>query len=158
MAGQSNEMRFLTELLTESFHAKAWHGPNLRGSVRGLSARQASRRPGRNRHNIWEIAVHCTYWKYIVRRRIMGEKKGAFYLKGSNWFTVGRSEREWKRDVTMLQSHHKLLMEAVRSIKPSDLYKTPRGSTVNNAAILRGIASHDVYHAGQIQLIKRFIR
>ena len=158
MPKQSKEMRLLTELLTESFSAKAWHGPNLRGSIRGLSARQASRRPGRNRHNIWEIVVHCAYWKYIVRRRIMGEKKGAFYIPGSNWFKVGMTEKDWKRDVAMLDTCHRRLMQAIRFIKPADLYRTPRGSKVNNATILRGIASHDVYHAGQIQLIKRFVR
>ena len=158
MTEKSREMRLLIELLTESFQSKAWHGPNLRGSVRGLNGRQASRRPGARRHNIWEIVVHCTYWKYIVRRRIMGEKKGSFHIKGSNWFAVGKGEREWKRDLAMLQSYHDSLMKAVRTIKSADLYRTPRGSTVNTAAILRGIASHDVYHAGQIQLIKRMLR
>ena len=88
----------------------------------------------------------------------MGEKKGSFHIKGSNWFAVGKGEREWKRDLAMLQSYHDSLMKAVRTIKSADLYRTPRGSTVNTAAILRGIASHDVYHAGQIQLIKRMLR
>lgn len=158
MAQRSGEVRLLTDLLTESFVSKAWHGPNLMGSIRGLSARQALHRPEKDRHNIWEIVVHCAYWKYIVRRRVMREEKGSFYLKGSNWFAVGKTEKEWKRDVAMLKKYHLLLMEAVRSIKPSDLHKTPGGSTVNTAAVLRGIASHDVYHAGQIQLIKRFVR
>ena len=157
MKRQSPETRLLTDLLTESFRSKAWHGPNLRGSLRGLTARRASRRPGKNRHSIWEIAVHCTYWKYIVLRRITGEKKGSFYLKGSNWFSVGEGEGQWRRDLSMLQTYHERLMQAVRSMKPSDLHKTPRGSTVSTDAILRGIASHDVYHAGQIQLIKRLV-
>jgi uncharacterized damage-inducible protein DinB len=158
MIRQSSEIRLLTELLTESFQSKAWHGPNLRGSLRGLTAGQPSRRPGSRRHSIWEIAVHCAYWKYIVLRRITGEKRGSFYLKGSNWFSVGKTPGEWKKDVTMLRSYHEGLLEAVRSMKPSDLRRTPKGSTVSTAAILRGIASHDVYHAGQIQLIKRLIR
>jgi len=152
MTRQSGEMRLLTDLLTESFHARAWHGTNLRGSFRGLSAQEAIRRPGPGRHNVWEIVVHCAYWKYIVRRRIMGGKKGSFYIKGSNWFSVGKSEREWHRDVATLQTCHQRLMEAVRSMRPDDLYRTPQGSKVSNAAILRGIASHDLYHAGQIQL------
>lgn len=158
MTEQTREMRLLLELLDESYKSKAWHGANLRGSIRGLSAREASRQPAPRRHSIWEIVVHCAYWKYIVHRRIMGEKKGAFYIKGSNWFTVGRSEGEWRKDVAMLQSYHDRLVKAVRTIRPSELYQTPSGSKVDTAAILRGIASHDVYHAGQIQLIKRLIR
>jgi len=154
------EMRLLLELIDESFKRKAWHGPNLRGAIRGLTPRQALRRPGPGRHSIWEIVIHCAYWKYIVRRRILGEKKGSFYLKGSNWFTVQRPPdlRTWRRDVNMLVQYHETLVKAVKGLPPSSLRKTPRGSNVSTAAILRGIASHDVYHAGQIQLIKRLIR
>lgn len=154
------EIRLLLELIDESFIRQAWHGPNLRGAIRGLTPRQAARRPGPGRHSIWEIVIHCAYWKYIVRRRILGEKRGSFYLKGSNWFTAERPAdlRIWRRDVKMLVQYHETLVNAVKSLRPSSLRKTPRGSTVSTAAILRGIASHDVYHAGQIQLIKRLIR
>ncbi|HJS59272.1 MAG TPA: hypothetical protein VKA01_14315 [Vicinamibacteria bacterium] len=54
----------LLGLLDEAFDKKAWHGTNLRGSVRGLDARTAAWRPGPRRHNIWELAVHAAYWKY----------------------------------------------------------------------------------------------
>lgn len=64
------EIDLLLALLDEGFDRKAWHGPNLLGSLRGLSAEQALRRPAPGRHNVWEIAVHCAYWKSIVRRRL----------------------------------------------------------------------------------------
>ena len=60
----------LLGLLDEAFERKSWHGTNLRGSLRGLPAKQAAWRPGPRRHNIWEIAVHAAYWKYAVRRRL----------------------------------------------------------------------------------------
>ena len=147
-------------LIDQSFNKKAWHGPNLRGSVRGLSARQASWRPDPKRHNVWEIVVHCAYWKYIVRRRLLGEKKGSFPLKGSNWFhrPATPSESEWRQDVQLLDACHGKLIEAVKLLKPGDLQRFPRGSNVSNSAILAGIASHDVYHAGQIQLLKRLLQ
>ena len=147
-------------LIDQSFSKKAWHGTNLRGSVRGLSARQASWRPGPKRHNIWEIVVHCAYWKYIVRRRLLGEKKGSFPMKGSNWFhrPTTPSESEWRQDVRLLEACHDRLIDAVKQLKSSDLRQFPRGSKVSNSAILAGIASHDVYHAGQIQLLKRLLQ
>ena len=144
-------------LIDQSFNKKAWHGTNLRGSLRGVTARQASWRPGEGRHNIWEIVVHCAYWKYVVRRRILGEKKGSFPLKGSNWFRrpLTLSEEQWHRDIRLLESCHASMRAAVTRIKPGELAVVPKGSKVSNAAILAGIASHDVYHAGQIQLLKR---
>ncbi|MEX2189288.1 MAG: DinB family protein [Bacteroidota bacterium] len=154
------KLHLLLDLLRESYSEKAWHGPNLRGSIRGISARQAARRPARGRHNIWEIVVHCAYWKYVVRRRTLGEKKGSFPLKGSNWFRrpLEFTDSAWKRDIALLHQCHREMMRALRTLNDASLKRTPSGSKVSNAAIIRGIASHDVYHAGQIQLIKRLIR
>lgn len=156
-SGGSDSIRILLALIAQAYDTKAWHGTNLRGSLRGLSARQAAWRPSPNRHNIWEIVVHCAYWKYIVRRRILGEKKGSFPLKGSNWFrrNAGHSEQEWRNDVALLQSAHKSMCDAIALLNPGDLLLKPRGSNVDNLAIIMGIASHDLYHAGQIQLLKR---
>lgn len=161
-ASRKNTIHSLDALLAfidQSFNRKAWHGTNLRGSVRGLTAHQAGWRPGRNRHSIAEIVVHCAYWKYIVRRRILGEKKGSFPLKGSNWFRRPEqlTEKQWRDDIRLLEQCHASMRKAVSSLKSSELLITPKGSKVNNLAIVMGIASHDLYHAGQIQLLKRLI-
>jgi len=160
MRQSSAAIRSLLKLIDESYSRKAWHGPNLRGSLRGVSAREAARRPARGRHNIWEIAVHCAYWKYVVRRRILNERRGSFPIAGSNWFRRPErlTEEAWRADLRLLERCHSGMVEAVRSLAPSSLGRTPRGSNVSTEAILRGIASHDVYHAGQIQLLKRLVR
>jgi uncharacterized damage-inducible protein DinB len=155
-----SEMNILLQAIEEGYSEKAWHGTNLRGSIRGLTAKEAAKRPGKGRHNIWEVVVHCAYWKYIVRRRILNEKKGSFPLEGSNWFTrpVGTpNENDWRRDIGLLDKIHKEMVDAVKEIKSSDLNRKPGGSKVSNRAIITGIAMHDVYHAGQIQLIKRML-
>ena len=155
----SAQISGLLFLLGQSFNRKAWHGTNLRGSVRGLKAREAAWRPSPEKHNIREIVIHCAYWKYIVRRRILGEKKGSFPIEGSNWFRRSKlSEQAWKDDVGLLDACHQSLMEAISGLSDGELLKTPTGSKVNNLAIITGIASHDVYHAGQIQLLKRLSR
>jgi len=155
--GQSTQVGNLLFLIDQSYNRKAWHGTNLRGSIRGLSAREAAWRPGAGRHSIWEIVVHCAYWKYIVRRRILGEKRGSFPLKGSNWFqrSADLGEQAWREDIKLLESCHRSLLDAVSQLSPGELSRTPAGSKVSNLAIIVGIASHDVYHAGQIQLLKR---
>jgi DinB superfamily len=154
------EIALILRLLDESYEKKAWHGPNLRGSIRGVEPNIAAWRPATARHNIWEHVVHAAYWKYAVRRRILGEKKGSFPLKGSNWFVRpgGITGQAWQADVALLDETHNSLRAAVAALSPKDLCVTPRGSKVGNVAILTGIASHDVYHAGQIQLLKRLAR
>ena len=155
-----SEIHLLLQGIDEGYSKKAWHGPNLRGSIRGLSAKEATRRPGNNRHNVWEIVVHCAYWKYSVRRRITDEKRGSFPLEGSNWFNRPDelTEVAWKRDVRLLDDMHRLLVEAIADLKSSDLKTFPKGSKFDNRSTIFGIAAHDVYHAGQIQLIKRMIK
>lgn len=156
----SPELKLLLQIIDEGYQKKTWHGPNLRGSIRGLTAKQAAWRPNPQRHNIWEIAVHTAYWKYAVWRRITGKKRGSFPLQGSNWFKrpVEMSEAAWKHDVKLLDDMHKLMVKAISELKPTALNTIPKGSKVSNRSIIWGIAAHDVYHAGQIQLLKRLMK
>jgi hypothetical protein len=147
-------------LIDEAYNRAAWHGPNLRGSIRGLTAHEAAWRPKHGRHNIWEIVAHAAYWKYAVRRRLLGEKRASFSLKGSNWFhrPADRSEKAWRADVAMLDTEHRRLSEAVSALQPEVLDRPSRGSRTLVRRLIAGIALHDVYHAGQIQLIKKLLR
>ena len=154
------EIEHLLALLDEAYRGPAWHGPNLRGSIRGLTARQAAWRPKTGRHNIWEIVVHAAYWKYTVTRRLLGEKRGSFFLAGSNWFLrpADRSEKAWRTDIVLLEREHQRLREAVAELQPESLDRPARGSKTLPRRLIAGIALHDVYHAGQIQLLKRLLK
>ena len=83
---RDSETALLLDLLAEAFERKSWHGTNLRGSFRGMTAAEAAWRAGEGRPNAWELALHTAYWKYVVRRKLTGEKRGSFALEGSNWF------------------------------------------------------------------------
>lgn len=154
----SPEISLLLRNIDEAYDKRAWHGPNLCGSFRGLSAKEASWRPGPRRHNIWEIVVHCAYWKYIVRRRILGEKRGSFPIQGSNWFVRPLKGNDWRDDINLLERMHCSMVEAIVGLRLIDLEEIPAGSKVVNRAIISGIAMHDVYHAGQIQILKKLMR
>ncbi len=153
------EIALLLDALDEAFDHKSWHGPNLRGAVRLVSAEEAAWRPGTGRHNIRELVVHCAYWKYAVRRMLTGGKRGSFAMEGSNWFArEGGDAAAWKSEVKLLAEEHRQLREVVSKLRPADLTRKPKGSKYTTAAIVRGIAAHDLYHAGQIQLLKRLQR
>lgn len=151
------EVRQLLEILDAAYDRRSWHGTNLRGSVRGMTARQASWRPAPGRHNISELVVHAAYWKYAALRRLTGAKRGSFPLQGSNWLSRDDppSEQKWRDDVALLDQTHRSLRTAVALLPARALGETPRGGKVSNLALLAGVAAHDLYHAGQIQLLKR---
>jgi len=145
------------QLLDEAFVKRAWHGPNLRGTIRGLTAAEAAWRPGPGRHSVWELVVHAAYWKYAVRRRLTGEKRGSFAYEGSNWFPRpdAGDEAAWKRDVRLLVEEHRKLRAVVASLRDRDLDRPASGHRTLVRVLVRGIAAHDLYHAGQIQVVKR---
>ncbi|HQZ39789.1 MAG TPA: DinB family protein [Vicinamibacterales bacterium] len=150
----------LTTALGEAFDRRSWHGTNPRGSIRGLLPEQASWRPGRGHHSVWELVVHAAYWKYAVRRRLTGEPRGSFPLTGSNFWPRPRTgtAAAWRRDVALLVDQHRLLVSAVRSVPRARWGRRAPGSRFTYAALVRGATAHDLYHAGQIQLIKALAR
>ena len=150
----------LLRLLDEGYDTPTWHGPNLRAAVARVKVEEALRRPGPRRHNIWELTVHAAYWKYTVRRRLLGEKRGSFVLKGSNWFAAPASatEEEWRATLALLAEEHRRLRAAVAKFPAAKLHRRMKASKWTAAQSISGVAMHDIYHAGQIQLVKRFVR
>jgi uncharacterized damage-inducible protein DinB len=159
MRGQRDNPRvgLILRMFDDGYNKTAWHGPNLRGAIRRVDAATAAWRPAAERKSIAEIAVHCAYWKYAAWRRLTGEKRGSFPLKGSNWFAVEAplGEAAWKEHQRLLDRMHASLREAIVSLSDADLAKVTPGARTSNEKLLYGIAMHDVYHAGQIQTLKR---
>jgi hypothetical protein len=147
----SNEALILA-LLDEAYSKKTWHGPNLRQSLKGVSAKQAAWRPAPGCHNIWELMLHAAYWKYGVRRRLDGAKRGGFALKGNNFF--GRPEKgkatdaHWRADRAILENEHQAMLASIRKVLGSR-------NASKHLRMLYGVAFHDIYHAGQIRVLRR---
>lgn len=146
--------QLLLALLEEGYERKTWHGPNLKQSIKGVTAKQAAWRPRPGRHNIWELTLHAAYWKYAVRRKLEGGKRGSFALKGSNFFLrpeKGKlNEPAWKADKALLEREHRAMRAAI-----AKTLRTPQPPKM--LRMMYGVAFHDIYHAGQIRLLRRLI-
>jgi uncharacterized damage-inducible protein DinB len=139
--------------LDEAYEKKSWHGPNVRGALRGVSAEESLQRPARGRHNIWELAAHLAYWKHIVRRRLL-RIRGPVAFPGSNWLAspAVADEAGWRELIQLLGEEQRALREVVAAMTVEDL-RDPK-----KIHLVHGAVSHDLYHTGQIQLVKRLIR
>src|SRR2546426_1112611 len=87
-------INLLLQVYDQAFDHKAWHGTPLWGSLRGLRPQGALWRPGRGRHNIWEVVLHTAYWKYIVRRRLARDATLSFPRAGQLARPAGGDRRE----------------------------------------------------------------
>jgi len=144
----NDDRNLLLRILGEGYERKAWHGPNLRGVLRGLNPNQAFWRPAPERHNIWELMLHCAYWKFVAWRRITGSRGARFPRAGSNFFpTPDPTDAAWRDDLELLDDSHHALRGAVETLSAAAL--------ASNSRTIYGVAMHDVYHAGQIRVLAR---
>lgn len=139
----------LLELLAHGYDKASWHGANLTGALRGVNANEAHRSV-KGRKSIWEQALHAAYWKQRVINKLAGREK--FGRKGSNWPVVPDrpDEQAWKEDQALLDRIHRRLVEVVSDLPLARL--DPR-----TAGMIHGAAFHDIYHAGQIKLLRRLL-
>jgi len=153
----SREIDLLLAALDQAYDHKSWHGTNLKGALRGLSAEEAVLRMAPGRPTIQELVVHLAYWKYTVLRQLRNLPKGSFPLKGSNWFPRENVDAaQWQTDRALLDRMHQELRAAVASLKPGDLDRPSAKAKYLNRDLILGAVAHDLHHGGQIQLIKRF--
>jgi len=147
----------LAHQLDLAFDRRSWHGPNLMGSLRGVTPAEAIWRPQPGRHNINELAVHAAYWKYRVCRLLAAGETPPFGLPGSDFFdrTMQPTKAEWAADITLLRAWHRRLGEFVLSMPTSRLNRPSGSHAFTVAELISGAAAHDQYHAGQIRLIRR---
>jgi hypothetical protein len=155
-----SEITCLLDVVDRAYDRKSWHGTNLRGSIRGVTVAESVWRPAAGRHNIGELVVHAAYWKYAVWRRLADGARGSFPLEGSNFFERSdpNDEAQWKADVALLGRMHRSLRDVIANVSPRALDRRLPGDKVTCRELISGIAAHDLYHAGQIQLIKRMHR
>lgn len=152
-------IELLLEILDQAYNRRGWHGTTLRGALRGVTPAEALWRPGPDRHNVWELAIHAAYWKYAVRRRLAGEAAGSFERKPSNWPDIPDPPdlKAWQRDIVLLDAEHAKLREVVSGLSAADLERRSPKGVWTYAEEIHGVAAHDLYHTGQIQLIKRLM-
>ncbi|HET7379581.1 MAG TPA: DinB family protein [Gaiellales bacterium] len=135
----------------------AWHGgPTPLMALRGVSAAQARWVPARRRHSIWELALHIAYWDYAVRRRLDPDSPRDFPRSPANWPALPdrTDEQAWAADRALLARQHGTLVRVVRRVTPARWNRRLTGRWTTGETIV-GIVAHEVYHTGQIQLVKR---
>lgn len=152
---QDPVLESLLDHLDRAYRGPSWHGTALRGTLRGVTPELALWKPGPDRNSIWSLLLHAAYWKYSVRRRLRRDGRGSFPRGPANFPALPSpaDAGAWKRDLALLADQHRLLREAVAGLDPAGLQRK-QGSWRTIDYVL-GAASHDLYHAGQINLLKR---
>ena len=142
----------LPRLLDEGYGPGAWHGADLKAAIADVPNTTAFWRPGVGRHNIAEIALHHAFCAHSVFGQLTGQAPGPFVIDGSDWFELSGSTLPWETVRATVDATQSRLAGVV-----ADIAANPTSSPLDGPAQLNlvlGVASHAIYHAGQIQLIK----
>jgi hypothetical protein len=144
----------LERVLREGYGPGAWHGADMKEALAGVSPELAFWRPAPERHSIAEIALHHAYCARSVRGRLAGTAPGRFLLEGEDWFTLEKeTSPSWEEILSTVDAEQRRLTEAVEELGSG---RAPRPAPAEVPLdLVLGITCHAVYHAGQVQLIKR---
>jgi hypothetical protein len=143
-----------SRVLSEAWGPGAWHGADLKAAIADVTPAVAIWRPAPGRHNIAEIALHHAFFARSVRAQISGREPEPFVLPGEEWFVVDNEKMlPWAKVQSTLETEQRRLAELIASLEtvtPSSPLAAPERFN-----LVLGIACHAIYHAGQVQLIKR---
>ena len=143
-----------SRILSEAWGPGAWHGADLKAAIADVTPAVAFWRPAPGRHNIAEIALHHAFFARSVRARVSGRAAEPFVLPGEEWFVVdGEKTIPWSKIQATLDAEQQRLAELVASVETVTTGSPLAGTERFNLVL--GIACHAIYHAGQVQLIKR---
>jgi hypothetical protein len=145
----------LARTIEEGYGSGAWHGPDLKAALSDVIPELAFWRPGPGRHNIAEIALHHAYFVRSVRAQLSGKEAEPFVLEGEDWFELSTSgPLTWPQILDVVDSQQRQLAATVADLAAPARRRMP-SPEVEPFDIVLGITCHAVYHAGQVQLIKR---
>jgi len=150
-----SEIERITDQLRRAFEGNAWHGPSVREVLEGDTPETATRKVLPEAHTIWEIVLHIAAWEKFVRRRLEGKKvKGP--TGAEDWSVVNDpSPAAWRRTIDALVEGHQQLMQAISKMSEAKLNETVPETNFSYYVLLHGVVQHDLYHAGQIALLKK---
>ncbi|MDQ1388633.1 MAG: hypothetical protein QOF56_2087 [Acidobacteriaceae bacterium] len=154
MKSVPSESILLADQLRRAFEGVAWHGPALLELLEDVDAGTAAANTLRGVHSIWELVMHIAAWDGAACRRLSGEK---VQLTGvANFPIVPKpTEAAWRKAVAQAKRQHDVLVKTVGTLPESRLRERVPGKKYDFYFMLQGIAQHELYHAGQIAILKK---
>ncbi len=146
----SREARRIADQLGRSWRGEAWHGPSVREVLADVDEAAARRRPIATAHTIWELLLHVTGWQKAALSRFRGE---TVELADEDNFPA--MDGSWSEALGVADAVLDALVAEVQASKDDRLWEKSAGCPYNNYFLLHGVVQHNLYHAGQIMVLRR---
>ncbi len=151
-----SEIKRLRILLRAVYRGPAWHGPAIREVLDGVTVATALAHPVPDTHSIWQTVLHMTYWRRIVTAALEGGPVDEHPPAELNWPSIeDDSPAAWEKALASLEESQRLLVERLKVFPEGRLAENVGDRAYSYYFMLHGIVQHDIYHAGQIALLKK---
>lgn len=146
----------ILDQLHRAYEGPAWHGPALREVLSGINWQTAANRPIPGAHTIWELVLHLTVWISVPTQRIAGAEIPTL-PPDQDWPAAPEpSESAWQQALDQLAQAQRNLESEVRTLTDDRLREKVLGEVPYSIyTMLHGVVQHNLYHAGQIALLKK---
>jgi len=149
------ECERIADQLTRSINGDAWHGLSVSELLAGVPIEKLTAKPIPGAHSIWEIVLHITVWLDVIRHRLLGEAVQP--TDQQDWQPVeDATEKGWRTTIDRLDSVHRELLKTIGGMTDEQLQSATPGKDDTLYIQLHGVVQHNLYHAGQIALLKKF--
>lgn len=152
---RNSEAVGIADQLRRAFDGSAWHGPAVLELVADVDAATAAARPIADVHSIWELLLHIAVWDDAGMARLTGRKWQPTGLDNFPMVPAKPTEAAWRKAVAAAKRTHEKLVRTVAALPESRLRDRVPGKRYDFYHMLHGIAQHELYHAGQIALLKK---
>ncbi|HEV8588421.1 MAG TPA: DinB family protein [Pyrinomonadaceae bacterium] len=150
------EIERILDQLKRAYEGGAWHGPSVREVLEGVTAQQAHARRLPNGHTIYELVRHIAVWEDAGRRRLEGDPANIAISSPEDWPPPNdTSEAAWEQAKAALDRRHQALVEAITRVSESRLDEPIVAGKSSVYVTLHGVIQHDLYHAGQMAILKK---
>jgi hypothetical protein len=152
-----SEINRIVEQLDRAMEGEAWHGPSLEELLKDVTEREAAAHPVASAHSIWELVEHLAAWNFILAKRAAGISVAV--TPEQDWpLVTDTSEEHWKLTMNRLREARARLRASVLQLKDEQLENIAPGKNHSIYVMLHGGIQHDLYHAGQIAVLKKALR
>ena len=150
----ASEVTRIQDQLQRAFVGGAWHGPSVLELLADVDADKAAARPIAGAHNIWELTLHIAAWEGAALRRLSGDR--AELPDEEDWPPVtDTSAAAWQQTIAILKDNNQQLQEAIADLAETRFDEPVVDGMSSVYLTLHGAVQHDLYHAGQIAILKK---
>ena len=150
------EIERILDQLKRAYEGNAWHGPSVKEVLSGITAEQAHARPLANAHTIYELVRHIGVWEDAGRQRLEGDRAAIEISSPEDWPPIyDKSEEAWQRTKDALDRGHQVFVKAIARVPELRLDEPILEGMSSVYVTLHGVIQHDLYHAGQIAMLKK---